>query len=68
MMQIEVESLKELEPGKTYALQLHGPISDKRCRGLTDGLAAITARYNIRFIIFTADLKLIDAPAEVGVT
>ncbi len=63
-MQIEVESLKELEEGKTYAVQLREDASDEKIRVISKLIMLISEHHNIRFILFTADLKLIDAPAE----
>lgn len=64
-MQIEVESLKELEEGKTYAVQLREDASDEKIKAISESILQISEHYNIRFILFTADLTLIDAPAEV---
>ncbi len=66
-MQIEVDSLKELEPGKIYAIQLVGVCSDEKSKMIGKNLALIQRNYGMRFLLFSEDMKLIDAPKEVTV-
>ena len=64
-MQIEVESLKELEPRKTYAIQLVGKHSEEKLKVIGENLALIQRNYGMRFLLFSEDMRLIDAPEEV---
>lgn len=63
-MMIEVESLKELEPGKTYALQT-SVADEEQIDFILKSMAEITAKHDIRFILFDETAKLIDAPVTV---
>ena len=64
-MQIEVDSLKELEPGKTYAIQLVGWQSEEKLKMIDKNIAAIARCERISFILFDEDMRLIDAPKEI---
>ncbi len=64
-MLIEVESLKELEPGKTYAVQLREGLTAEERTAISRSANVVGECYGMRFIVFTADMKLIDAPKEI---
>lgn len=61
-MLIEVESLKELEPGKTYAVQIVEPDNPADLEALCSSILEIGVSHNIAFVIFGNSAKLIDAP------
>ena len=63
-MLIEVESLKELERGKTYALQTKKELVEI----VVKSVAAITRHYGIFFIVFDEETHPVDAPKAMEVT
>ena len=64
-MEIEVESLKELEAGKTYAVQLVGEVSWETAKSINDSIQEVGRCYGMSFIVFSEDVRLIDAPVPV---
>ena len=65
-MQIDVEQLKELEPGKTYAIQLVDPMEGERQKIFSENIMKIQKNTGIRFIIFNENVKLTSAPEAVS--